>query len=258
MRSFVLVTALSFVGRTAEAEWRDPRLIASQVAFGVGASFFGKVFLKHRPLRAALKESLLPGVAAGLVAHAGYSVAGREPKLALVGKTLAQKSTLVTRRAIDGEPFFDGSLYSDWALTHSMFYLRLERGKPRVELDVLNAVVSAYYLSSPQYTFDARRSLYAGSLVFKNASPDRYTHGFATPGAIWLSPESYDDPQVFGHELVHTLQIERGAGFYDWHAKGLRFNLLAFTSGVPAFLRGWPEHDHRWHEREADLYAGRK
>jgi len=241
----------------AEAQWADPRLVAGQVAFGVGASFFGKVLFKHRPAGAALKEALAEGAASGLVAHAGYCIAGKNPRLALVGKALAQKSSLMTRRSVSDREVFDRSLVSEWALTHSFLYFRFD-GKPHLEVDVINAAGSVYFLTRKGYDLDPGRSLRTGTLVFKNPNAPLDTRGLAAPGIIWIAGRHYDDRSVLGHEIIHSLQSERGAGIYDWHYKGMRFNFLAFAEGVPALLSGWPEHDRRWHEREADLYAGRK
>ena len=102
-----------------------------------------------------------------------------------------------------------------------------------------------------------KRTLYSGSLFFRRQDGPYDIRGYTVPGVIWIRDNSYDDPNVMGHELVHTLQNERGAAIADWHYKGLRFNLLALAPGVPALLRGWPEHDDRLHEREADAYSGR-
>jgi hypothetical protein len=245
------------VASAADAQWADPRLVAGQVAFGVGVSFFGKVLVKHRPAGAALKEALREGAASGLLAHAGYCIAGSEPRLALAGKALAQKSSLMMRRSIQSEAVFDQTLVSEWALTHSFLYFRFD-GRPHLEVDVINAAGSAYFLLSRPYELDARRSLWSGTLWFRNPAPPADTRGLAAPGVIWVAASHYQDQTVLGHEIVHSLQSERGAGIYDWHYKGLRFNFLAFAEGVPALLSGWPEHDRRWHEREADLYAGRK
>ena len=63
---------------------------------------------------------------------------------------------------------------------------------------------------------------------------------------------------MLSHEIVHSFQAERGASIREWHHENVRFNWLVFTSGVPAMLAGWPEHDTRWHEIEADAYAGER
>jgi hypothetical protein len=125
-----------------------------------------------------------------------------------------------------------------------------------VEVDVLNATVAAYFLTADDLHFDLGRTLYSGSLFFRNENALVNQRGYSAPGAIWIRSLDYDDPYVFGHEMVHTLQNERGSAIADWHYKGLRFNFLAFAPGVPALLEGWPDHDQRLHEREATLYAG--
>ena len=239
------------------AQWADPSLVASQVGFGIATSFLGKLLIARKPAGHAFKEALVEGSAWGMVAHTGYYITGRNPKLALVGKTIAQKSTLMGHRSIRGEPVFDESLYSHWTLTHSFVYLEFRGKKPRVELDVLNAGFSIYYLLADDFAFDAGRTLYGGSLVFRKTVPDRYVRGFYVPGVIWIDGSDIHDETVFTHELIHSLQAERGSTFKDWHYKNFRFNLLAFANGAPALLEGWPDHDKRPHEREANLYAGR-
>jgi hypothetical protein len=252
-----LVALCSFPARIAHAQWTDPRLILGQVGFNVTVGFVGKVFFQHQSPGRALKKALVEGATSGLVAHTGYCVAGRHPHLALVGKTLAQKSSLMTRRSIRGEPVFDRSLYSHWQITHSFLHFQW-KGTPRVELDVLNSAMATYFLFSQELQLDPARSLYSGSLFFRNDNAPPGLRGYSVPGVIWVSSSYYDDPSVFGHELIHTLQNERGSAIADWHYKGLRFNLLAFAPGVPSLLEGWPRQDKRIHEREADLYAGRK
>jgi len=241
----------------AVAQWADPSLVASQVGFGIATSFLGKLLIARTPAGDAFKEALIEGSAWGMVAHTGYYVAGRNPKLALVGKTIAQKSTLMGHRSIRGEPVFDESLYSHWALTHSFVYLEFHGKKPSVQLDVVNAGFSAYYLLSDRYDMDVGRTLYGGSLVFQKTEPDPYVRGLYVPGVIWIDASDIDDETVFTHELIHSLQAERGSTFKDWHYKSFRFNLLAFANGAPALLKGWPDHDERPHEREANLYTGR-
>ncbi|MFQ5792732.1 MAG: hypothetical protein ACE5JI_19855, partial [Acidobacteriota bacterium] len=194
----------------AGAQCKDPRLVAGQVGFNVAASFMGKVLLRHKPVGRALREALSDGVASGIVAHAGYCIAGGDPSMALVGKALAQKSTLMTRRSIEARPVFDRSLYSEWVLTYSFVHFRWQ-GSPRVEIDAVNSAVSAYYLVSDGYHLDGKRSLYSGSLVFRNDRPPRDIRGFYAPGVIWIDRSRYEDRTVLGHELVHSLQAERGS-----------------------------------------------
>jgi hypothetical protein len=258
LRRLLFVLALCvFPIRWAEAQWADPRLVAGQVGFGIVTSFFGKLIFAHESPGEAFKQALVEGAAWGMVAHSGYCVAGGNPHLALVGKTLAQKSALMGRRSIHGEPVFDRSLYSHWQLTHSFVYFEFN-GTPRVEIDAINASFATYYLLSDGYHLDPGRSLYGGSLVFHNDRPPEHIRGFFVPGAIWLADTEDYDESVFAHELIHSLQAERGSTFADLHAKGFRFNFLVLTSGAPALLDGWPDHDQRLHEREADRYAGRK
>jgi hypothetical protein len=256
-RYLIVLLAVCAFPNTASAQWTDTRLIAGQVGFGIASSFFGKLLLAHESPGQAFKEALTEGTASGMVAHAGYAIAGSHTELALVGKTLAQKATLMGRQSIHGEPVFDSSLYTHWVITHSFIYLEF-KGAPRVEVDAVNAAFSAYYLLADPYQFDLRRSLYGGSLVFRNPSPDPGLRGFFVPGVIWLDAQRLRNKSIFGHELIHSLQAERGATFADWHYKGFRFNLLAFANGAPALLEGWPDHQRRPHEREANLYAGRK
>jgi len=255
-----LITFLLFLGvfpTTAAAQWDNPKLIAGQVGFGIAASFFGKVFIAHESPGQAIKEALVEGPAWGMVAHTGYAITGSHTELALVGKTLAQKSALMGHRSIRGEPVFDKSLYSHWALTHSFIYFEF-KGKPRVEIDAVNAGFSVYYLLADPYELDLRRTLSGGSLVFRNHAPSAGQRGFYVPGVIWIDAKRLRNDTIFGHELIHSLQAERGATFADWHYEGFRFNLLAFANGAPALLEGWPDHQKRPHEREANLYAGRK
>ena len=122
----------------------------------------------------------------------------------------------------------------------------------------MNAGFSAYYLLTDKYDLDLGRTLYGGSLTFQRLEPDPRVRGFYVPGVIWIDAAQIDDESIFAHELTHSLQAERGATFKDWHYKNFRFNLLAFANGAPALLEGWPAHDERPHEREANLYAGRK
>lgn len=261
MRARLLVTLLLLVGAfptKAAAQWTDPKLIAGQVGFGIAASFFGKLLIAHESPGDALKEALVEGSAWGMVAHSGYTIAGQHTDLALVGKALAQKSALMGHRSIRGEPVFDQSLYSHWAITHSFVYFELRGKKPHVEIDAVNAGFSAYYLLADSYDLDVRRTLTGGSLVFLSQNPPPKQRGFYVPGVIWIDARRVRNNSIFAHELIHSLQAERGSTFADWHYQGFRFNLLAFANGAPALLEGWPDHQKRPHEREANLYAGRK
>jgi hypothetical protein len=256
-RIALLVSIVFFLStRSVSAQWSDARLIASQVAFGFSVSFIGKLLIGHEPVGRAFKQALVEGSVSGLIAHSGYCIAGREPKLALLGKTLAQKSSLTTRRSMSSEAVFDRSFLTHWHLTHSFLHIRFEESL-HLEIDILNAAGGAYFLTASGYDFDLRRTLYSGSLFFRRQDGTYDIRGYTVPGVIWIRQSSYDDPTVLGHELVHTLQNERGAAIVDWHYKGFRLNVLALAPGVPALLGGWPEHDDRLHEREADAYAGR-
>jgi hypothetical protein len=240
----------------AEAQWADPKLIAGQVGFNVALSFLGKLLVgRERPGR-ALKEALVEGSASGAMAHAGYCIAGTRPELALVGKALAQKSVLTTRRSMEGRPVFDATLWQHWELTHSFLHFEM-KGSPRVTVDAVNAAFSVYYVThGAPYRFDARRTLLSGSLVFENAAPPARLRGYYVPGVVWIDASRDDRRAIWGHEVVHSFQVERGAAITDWRLGALRINWLAFTSGVPALLAGWPEHDRRLHEKEADAYSG--
>ena len=152
---------------------------------------------------------------------------------------------------------FDRSLLTNWELTHSFVHFEWD-GKPKVEIDAINAAFSAYYLTAgAPYVFDGRRTLLTGSLVFQNEDPPSGLLGFYVPGVMWIDRDRLDDRGIWGHELVHSLQAERGTSIRDWHLGPLRFNWLVFASGVPALLAGWPEHDTRLHEIEAERYAKR-
>mgnify|MGYP001064567409 CR=1 FL=1 len=252
------IALVCLLPRAAAAQWADPKLILGQVGFNVAVSFFGKLILQRESPGQAFKKALAEGSAAGLMAHAGYTIAGQHPSWALAGKTLAQKSTLTTRRSMRGLPVFDKTLYQHWELTHSFIHFKFD-GAPRVELDVINAAFSTYYmLAGDPYSFDAKRTLLTGSLVFLNHDPPPRLRGFYVPGAIWIDATKSEDDrrEVLGHELIHSLQAERGAAIREWHHERLRFNWLVFASGVPAFFAGWPDHDARWHEREANAYPG--
>ena len=152
----VLFFLLGVFPNTAAAQWADPKLIAGQVGFGIAASFFGKLLIAHESPGEAIKEALVEGSAWGMVAHSGYTITGQHTELALVGKALAQKSTLMGHRSIRGEPVFDKSLYSHWAITHSFIYFEF-KGKPLVEIDAVNAGFSAYYLLADPYELDLPR-----------------------------------------------------------------------------------------------------
>jgi hypothetical protein len=227
------------------------------VAFNFAVSFIGKLVHDHQSPGKALKSALIEGTASGLVAHTGYCLTGREPEFALVGKTLAQKSSLMTRRSMEAKPVFDETLYSHWQLTYSFLHFKLD-DSPHFEIDVLNAGATAYYAFSDGYDFDLSRTLYTGSVFFRREYGTQRIRGYSVPGVVWIDAKWYDDREILGHELIHTLQFERGSAIADWRYKKLRFNFLALASGVPALLKGWPEHDSRLHEREANLYVGRR
>jgi hypothetical protein len=239
---------------TASAQWSDPKLIAEQVGFHMAVSFVGKLIHREPPGR-ALKEALGEGAFAGGVAHAGYCLAGTHPRWALAGKALAQKGYLTTRRSVDGLPVFDRTLVTHWEITHSFVHFEWT-GEPRVEIDAVNAAFSSYYvLKGDPYHFDAKRTLLSGSLVFQNSEPPEPLLGYYVPGVLWVDADRLDEKRIWGHELVHSLQAERGSSVKDWHYGPIRFNWLVFASGVPALLAGWPEHDTRLHEREAESYS---
>ena len=132
----------------ALAQWGDPKLIAGQVGFNVALSFLGKVLLEREPPRRAIKEALKEGSMSGLVAHAGYSIGGRNPEWALVGKALAQKSILLTRRSMNNEPVFDETLWTHWELTHSFVHIKWSGEAPSVQIDAVNTAFSTYYLGA--------------------------------------------------------------------------------------------------------------
>jgi hypothetical protein len=251
----VLAGSLLASAAAAEAQWDDPKLIAGQVAFHTAVSFVAKL-IHHEPPGRAIREALKSGLLAGGLSHAGYSIAGRNPEWALAGKALAQKGSLITRRSVDGLPVFDRSLATHWEITHSFVYFKWD-GKPTVEVDAINAAFSAYYLASGDpYDFDFKRTLVSGSLVFQNHDPPPGLLGYYVPGVVWIDAERLEDKRIWGHELVHSLQAERGAAIRDWRYGPLRFNWLVLASGAPALLAGWPDHDRRLHELEADGYSG--
>ena len=79
--------------------------------------------------------------------------------------------------------------------------------------------------------------------------------GYYVPGTIWVGVDHRDDRHVLGHEIIHSFQVERGSAISEWQVGAFRINWLSFASGVPALLAGWPEHDNRIHEIEADFYS---
>ncbi len=256
-RAIMLVGLLCLsVPVKALAQWGDPKLIAGQIGFNVALSFLGKVLLEREPPRRAIEEALKEGSMSGLVAHAGYSIGGRNPEWALVGKALAQKSILLTRRSMNGEPVFDETLWTHWELTHSFVHIKWSGEAPSVQIDAVNTAFSTYYLlAGDPYRLDTKRSLLSGSLVFDNLdAPDR-VRGYYVPGTIWVGVDHRDDRHVLGHEIIHSFQVERGSAISEWQVGAFRINWLSFASGVPALLAGWPEHDNRIHEIEADFYS---
>jgi hypothetical protein len=251
----VLVASLFAPIAMAEAQCNDPKLIAGQVAFHTAVSFVANL-IHHEPPGRAIQEALKSGALAGGFSHAGYCIAGGNPEWALAGKALAQKGALTTRRSVDGLPVFDRSLLTHWEITHSFVHFEWN-GKPKVEIDAINAAFSAYYLTAGDpYKFDAKRTLLSGSLVFQNHDPPPGLLGYYVPGVLWIDADRVGEKRIWGHELVHSLQAERGSAIRDWHYGPLRFNWLVLASGAPALLAGWPEHDRRLHEREADGYSG--
>ena len=251
------ILGISHVGsRAAYAQWKDPKLIAGQVGFHVAVSFVGKLVVERESPGRAIKQALKEGAFSGLTAHAGYTLAGHNPNWSLVGKTLAQKANLTTRRSVQGLPVFDASLYSHWEITHSFVHFRWD-GRPQLSLDAINAAFSAYYLfSSHPYELDAKRTLLSGSLVFLNHNPPERVRGYYVPGVIWIDASTEERDRVLAHEVIHSFQAERGTSIHEWNYRSLRLNWLVVASGVPAFLAGWPDHDDRLHEQEANRYAG--
>jgi hypothetical protein len=255
-RTLVILVCCSTFTRAAQAQWRDPTLIASQVGFNIAASWIGKMIFGHQSPGTALKQAFKEGTVSGLVAHTGYAIAGTNPDLALVGKALVQKSSLTTRRSMRGLPVFDRSLYSHWELTHSFVHFKWD-GAPHFQVDAINAAFTVHYLlAGDQYDLDAKRTLMSGSFVFVNHEPPRGIRGFYMPGNIWIGADRDDYQAVLAHELIHSFQVERGSALSELQFKNIRINWLAFASGVPAVVSGWPAHDTRPHEREADRYVG--
>ena len=169
--------------RAAAAQWTDPKLIAGQVGFNVAVSFVGKLILQRESPGQAFKKALAEGSASGLMAHAGYTIAGQHPNWALAGKTLAQKSTLTTRRSMRGLPVFDKTLYQHWELTHSFIHFKFH-GAPRVEVDVINAAFSSYYLlARDRYSFDAKRTLLDGKPRFPELRSATWPAGLLRSGS---------------------------------------------------------------------------
>jgi hypothetical protein len=153
---------------------------------------------------------------------------------------------------------FDETFYTHWELSHSFVHLKWD-GSPHVELDAINAAFTGYYFLSPdQYKFDAKRTLLSGSVVFQNQAPPPGLLGYYVPGVIWIDATRENPQWILSHEVIHSLQAERGSAIKEWHYDKVRFNWLVFASGVPAVLAGWPEHDTRWHENEAKKYTGPK
>jgi hypothetical protein len=254
----LLAALLLALPTRASAQWKDPKLIAGQVGFHVAVSFFGKLVLGHEPAGQALKKALIEGSAAGALSHAGYSLAGSDVRWMLAGKALTQKAGLTTRRSMNGEPVFDRSLATHWELTHSFVHVEWKES-PRASIDVLNAAFSAYYLASPDHDLDPGLSLATGSLTFRHRDPPERLLGFYVPGAIWFDETRNEGNGTLRHEIIHSLQAERGSAIDDlrFGPHGMfRLNYLAFASGVPALLAGWPAHDDRVHEFEADAYSG--
>lgn len=245
----------SLLARPVNAQWRDPKLIASQLGFNIAASWIGKMILGHESSGTAFKQALGEGTFSGAIAHAGYSIAGQNPDLALVGKALVQKSSLTTHRSIQGLPVFDGSLYSHWELTHSFIHFEWD-GAPHVQVDAINVAFGMrYLLGGDHFELDAKRTILSGSLVFLNHGPPGEFRGWYDPGVIWIRADREDDQKVLAHEVIHSFQAERGSSISEWQFKNVRINWLVGASSVPAVLSGWPSHDSRPHEREADAYA---
>ncbi len=253
-----IAVAFSFsllLGRAADAQWNDPKLVLGQVGFNVAVSFVGKMVIGHVPPGPALKQALKEGAVSGLVAHAGYSISGHHPRWALAGKALAQKSVGMTRRSVRDVPVLDQSLLTHWELTHSFIHFKWD-GAPHAQIDVVNLAFSTYFAFGPDhYDFDLGRTLTSGSLVFRNFAAPSHLRGMYVPGALWVDAFDDDIPNVLSHEIIHSFQAERGSALKQWERGVFRFNWLVFASGVPALLSGWPEHGARWHELEADGYA---
>ena len=228
--------------RAGEAQWRDPKLIAGQVGFNIAISFVGKMVVHHESPKRAFKQALKEGTVSGLMAHGGYSIAAQNPNLALVGQSAC------TEVELDDTPF-DPRLsgfrrISVHQLGVDALVRPLQVGRlaaPRARRHQRR--VLRYYVFSDQYTFDTKRTLTSGSLVFLNRDPPPGLRGYYVLGVIWIDATRDDAQWVLSHEIVHSLQAERGSAIKEWHHENIRFNWLVFASGVPAMLAGWPEHD---------------
>ncbi len=151
---------------------------------------------------------IIRGSLGGGVVFAGKSVVGQNNDLtALIGRGVGAVGASEVRSAAVGKP-----VLHEIILPVGPVHVYVDRKTlaPRVKLDLSTALASGYLALRPGATFQPKRSMVRGVMVFEN--PDGSTH-FQSAGAVSIrdfnSPNwERETSRVMGHELVHVIQSD--------------------------------------------------
>lgn len=226
MRSAIAVIAiLAFLGKRAEAQRDDLKLLGYQYVWSFGQEFVGKVIHGENVGESFLKsfyESAPPAV----LRHVGMRMVAENWRLAIPAQLLIQKAVQVERLSIEGKPIISTSLLTSWELDYLWFNLRVKEGKPLLPKVNIDAVRESFRYGRRNFLWD--ESFTSGTVIWSTlGSLGTIPSGQTVAGRSWLGvifvrPEYLSDG-LLSHEIIHWFQEIRGGSLINPLFESIRF-----------------------------------
>ena len=166
----------------------------------------------------SFKDGFARGALGGAVIYGGKRIAAsRFDGAGLIGREVAAVGASVVRNASDGIGTFDRLILPAGFMR---VYWNRASGAVRLKLDVVSAGFVAYAVLEEELVLDARRTLSAGSPVFRTegkvityGTGDHHAAGVSRAGTVFRADvrpwgKEFLD-RAFAHELVHVLQDDQ-------------------------------------------------